>query len=149
MPRPLFRVLGRPAARCLRFSACQTMPIVAPRRFLSAEGASGRKKGWTGQGSREGGEENRPRGENAGAASGAHKLSTRFNSGTVDEAEVDKFGAIGAVGSTVVLPLAAQSFDAASEPSDGSGRVRSQGWWDLDGMQKPLHSFNALRIPFL
>jgi hypothetical protein len=24
-----------------------------------------------------------------------------------------------------------------------------QGWWDMEGMQKPLHSFNALRIPFL
>jgi hypothetical protein len=24
-----------------------------------------------------------------------------------------------------------------------------QAWWDMEGMQKPLHSFNALRIPFL
>jgi len=24
-----------------------------------------------------------------------------------------------------------------------------QAWWDMEGMQKPLHSFNTLRIPFL
>lgn len=38
---------------------------------------------------------------------------------TVDEQEVSKFGAIGSA------------------------------WWDLNGMQKPLHSFNALRATFL
>ena len=27
--------------------------------------------------------------------------------------------------------------------------VLVQGWWDLKGMQRPLHSFNSLRIPFL
>jgi hypothetical protein len=101
MPWPLFRVLRRPAARCLRLSACQTMPIVEPRRFLSAtEGAAGRKKGWTGQGSKDVG----AGGKGAdGAAAAVHKQSTRFNSGTVDEAEVDKFGAIGAVCSPRLL----------------------------------------------
>lgn len=39
--------------------------------------------------------------------------------GTVDQEEVDKFGAIG------------------------------EGWWEANGAQKPLHSFNRLRVDFL
>jgi 2-polyprenyl-6-hydroxyphenyl methylase/3-demethylubiquinone-9 3-methyltransferase len=81
-----------------------------------------KKKGWSTQDMKKSGASDAAAYEAKTTAEGTAGLAGMHKSlegGTVDKAEVDKFSAIGA------------------------------SWWDLQGMQKPLHSFNALRVPFL
>ena len=108
-------VLLRPIMPIVIASTC---PSRRPRR-ISVDSQEG-KKGWSAQrvpARLEGDIRGVSGGERAVGGADRHRAS--MYGATVDQAEVDKFGAIG------------------------------EGCWDLGGMQKPLHSFNAIRIPFL
>jgi len=96
----------------------RSLPACCPHRPFST-GSPAQEKGWSTQGMKKKTAAHSTDGAAAPAEAAAGGRSVSLNGGTVDKAEVDKFGAIGA------------------------------SWWDLEGMQKPLHSFNALRIRFV
>lgn len=118
---------------CFPASVCQLRPLAVDRQFVSTAEESGHKKGWSAQGSKQtrtsSGSGDGARGLPPGAV---HNLSTQLSGGTVDAAEVDKFGAIGAVQFRAIAIILCRGC-AATRPRPLTGCSCCALCWFRDG----------------